>query len=31
MRVLGVFFSYNSDDANNLNFGEEIRKLEKYA
>ena len=29
IRALGVFFSYNSDDANNLNFGEKIRKLEK--
>jgi len=28
-RIVGVFFSYNSDDANNLNFGEKIRKLEK--
>ena len=31
IRALGVFFSYNSDDANNLNFGEKIRKLEKNA
>ena len=29
IRALGIFFSYNSDDANNLNFGEKIRKLEK--
>ena len=31
IRALGVFFAYNSDDANNLNFGEKIRKLEKNA
>ena len=29
IRALGVFFSYNSDDANNLNFGEKISNLEK--
>ena len=29
IRALGVFFSYNSDEANNLNFGEKIRKLGK--
>ena len=29
IRTLGVFFSYNSDDANNLNFGEKISNLEK--
>ena len=29
IRALGVFFAYNSDDADNLNFGEKIRKLEK--
>ena len=27
--ALGFFFSYNSDDANNLNFGEKKRKLGK--
>ncbi|KAL9989297.1 hypothetical protein ACROYT_G003831 [Oculina patagonica] len=29
IRALGVFFSYNADEANNLNFGEKIRNLEK--
>ena len=29
IRALGVFFAYNSDDANTLNFGEKNRKLEK--
>ncbi len=29
IRALRVFFSYNADEANNLNFGEKIRNLEK--
>ena len=29
IRALGVLFYYNSDDANNLNFGEKISNLEK--
>ena len=29
IRALGVFFCYNSDDENNLNFGEKISNLEK--
>ena len=31
IRAFGVFFSYNSEDANNLNVGEKIRKLAKNA
>ena len=29
IRALGVFFSYNSDDANNLNFGEKNPQIRK--